>query len=195
LFKLKHSAVSLIPVVLAALVAVVAMSTTAPGAAALRGVAGKLSLNAQAAGGGGGGGGVDSIAIPSATLTAKLAVTVTVTYTCRPAFDPSTNSFDVSFSGQVFSSVQERTFGKTVANGSGIAFGNAICDEGLAPTPTVNQATVLVAPDVFPASGPFKKGTAIANVQVFACPIVFVASGVQPPCDFGSSIGTIISIK
>jgi len=128
LFKLKHSAVSLIPVVLAALVAVVAMSTTAPGAAALRGVAGKLSLNAQAAGGGGGGGGVDSIAIPSATLTAKLAVTVTVTYTCRPAFDPSTNSFDVSFSSQVFSSVQERTFGKTVANGSGIAFGNAICD-------------------------------------------------------------------
>jgi hypothetical protein len=186
----------LIPIVLAAVVAVVAMSTTAPGAAALRGVAGKLSLNAQAAGGGGGGGGgVDSIAIPSATLTAKLAVSLTVTYSCRPAFDPSTNSFDVSFSSQIFSSVQERTSGKTVANGSGIAFGNAICNEGLVPTPAVNQATVLVTPDVFPASGPLKKGTALANVQVIACPIVFVASGVQPPCDFGSSIGTIISIK
>ena len=113
MFKLKRSAISLLPIALAAVVAVVAMSTTAPGAAALRTIAGKLALNAQAAGGGGGGGGgVDSIAIPSATLTAKLAVTATVT-----------------------------------------------------------------------------------NVQVIACPNTFVASGFPPPCDFGSSIGTIISIK
>jgi len=110
-------------------------------------------------------------------------------------FDPSTNSFDELMGSQVFSSVQERTSGKTVANGSGIAFGNAICDEGLVQTPTVNQANVLVTPDVFPASGPFKKGTAIANVQVIACPITFVASGVPPPCDFGSAGPTIISIK
>ena len=196
MFKLKRSAISLLPIALAAVVAVVAMSTTAPGAAALRTIAGKLALNAQAAGGGGGGGGgVDSIAIPSATLTAKLAVTATVTYTCRPVFDPNTNTLDVVLSSQIFSSVQERTSGKTVANGSGIAFGNAICDEGLVPTATVNQATVLVTPDVFPASGPFKKGTAIANVQVIACPNTFEASGFPPPCDFGSSIGTLISIK
>jgi hypothetical protein len=197
LFKFKRLAIAVSPILTAGLVAVVAMSSTAPGQAALRNAMGKLSINAEAAGGGGGGGGgVDALTIKSpASLVAKLAVNVTVSYICRPVFDPNTGGFDVLMSANVFGSLQERTSGKTVAHGFGVAFGNAVCDEGLVSTPTVNTTTVLISPDIFPASGPFKKGTGIATVQVIACPNTFVASGVPPPCDFGSAGPTVISIK
>ncbi|HAC47120.1 MAG TPA: hypothetical protein DCF65_13800 [Chloroflexi bacterium] len=150
------------------------------------------SVSAQAAGGGGGVGGIDALTIsPDATLVAKLAVSVTVTYTCRPVFDPSTNTFVVIMSSSAFVSVQERT-GNDVANGSGIANGTAVCDEGLAPTPTVNSITVLVQPTTFPtSSGPFKNGTALASTSVIACPNSFFPL----PCDFGSAGPTVISIK
>ncbi len=120
---------------------------------------------------------------------------MTVTYTCQPVFDPTTGGFDVIMSSSTFVSVQERTGGKTVANGSGVANGTAVCDEFLVATPTVNTVTMLVQPDTFPASGPFKNGTALASVNVVACPISFNASGFPPPCDFGSAGPTIISIK
>ena len=72
---------------------------------------------------------------------------------------------------------------------------SAICDEGITPTPTVNSFSVLVQPNTFPTGVPFRKGTALASVSVFACPNSFVASGVPPPCDFGSAGPTVISIK
>jgi hypothetical protein len=196
LFNLKRSAIALSTVLTVGLIAVVALSSTAPGAAALRLATGKLSVAAHAAGGGGGGAGVDNLTIASpATLVAKLAASVTVTYTCQPVFDPTTGGFDVIMSSSTFVSVQERTGGKTVANGSGVANGTAVCDEFLVATPTVNTVTMLVQPDTFPASGPFKNGTALASVNVVACPISFNASGFPPPCDFGSAGPTIISIK
>jgi hypothetical protein len=196
LFNLKRSAIAFSTVVTVSFVAVVAMSSTAAGQAALRQAASRLSVTAHAAGGGGGTAGVDGLTISSpASLVAKLAVNVNVSYMCQPVFDPNTGGFDVILGSSVFSSLQERTGGKSVANGQGIANGTAVCDEGLNPTPTVNHATVLVTPDVFPASPPFKNGTAIANVQVIACVNNFVASGGPPPCDFGSAGPTIISIK
>jgi len=194
MFKLTRSAVALIPVLAAVVVTAVALSSTASGSAALRFAAGRLGVTAYAAGGGGSGGGIDHLTISRAELTAKLAVTLTVTYMCQPVFDPNTGQLDVFFSSFQNAFLQERT-GKTVANGSGFGNGTAICDEGLTSTPTVNQATILVTPDVFPASGPFKNGAALATVQVFACPNVFVASGVPPPCEFGSLNNAIISIK
>ncbi len=194
MFKLTRSAVALIPVLAAVVVAAVALSSTASGSAALRFAAGRLGVTAYAAGGGGSGGGIDQLTISRAELTAKVAVNVTVTYMCQPVFDPNTGQLDVFFFSSSFATLQEKT-GKTVANGSGFGSGTAICDEGLTSTPTVNQLTMLVTPYVFPASGPFKNGTALATVEVFACPNVFVASGVPPPCDFGSLINTIISIK
>src|SRR5216683_1794266 len=91
MFNLKRSAITLSPIVVAALVAVVALSSTPSGAAALRLATGKLGVTALAAGGGGGGGGVDALTIsPDATLVARLAVSVTVTYKCRPVFGPNT---------------------------------------------------------------------------------------------------------
>jgi len=191
LFNLKRSAIALSTVVTVGLVAVVALSSTAGGQAALRSATSKLSVTAEAAGGGGGGAGVNLTINPDATLVAKLAASVSVSYTCQPIFDPNTGGLDVVMGSSVFSFVQERTGGKTVANGSGVTNGIAICD-GL----TVNQATVLVTPDVFPASGPFKNGTAIATAQVIACPSSPVSSlGIPPPCDFGSAGPTIVSIK
>jgi hypothetical protein len=149
-----------------------------------------FSMSAQAAGGGGVG--IDNLTIsPSASLVAKLAVNVTITYTCRPVFDPSTNTFDVNMSSSAFVSVQERT-GHSVANSSGIANGTAVCDEFLNRTPTVNTITVLVQPNTFPtASGPFKNGTALASTSVVACPTSFFPL----PCDFGDGGPSIISIK
>ncbi len=195
MFNLKRLAFALSPVLAAGVVAAVAMSTTAPGAAALRNAASKLSINAEAAGGGGGGGvGVDALTITNAELVAHLAVNVTITYLCQPVFDPNTGRFDVFMSSGVFSTVQEKV-GNDTADGFGFANRTAICDEGLTPTPTVNTATVLVQPSFFPASPPFKNGTALATVSVFACPNTFVASGVPPPCDFGSLGPTVISIK
>src|SRR5712691_2327439 len=195
MFNLKRLAIALSPVLAAGVVAAVAMSTTAPGAAALRNAASKLSINAEAAGGGGTGGGVDGLAITDASLLAHFAVSLTVTYTCQPVFDPNTGGFDVFMSSGVFGGVQERTSGKTIVSGSGFANGTAVCDEGLTPTPTVNTATIVVTPNFYPVSLPFKHGAALATVNVFACPNTFVASGVPPPCDFGSLGPTVISIK
>ena len=195
MFNLKRSAIALSTVLTVGLIAVVALSSTAPGAAALRLATGNLSVAAHAAGGGGGAG-VDNITIASpATLVDKLAVSVTVTYTCQPVFDPTTGGFDVIMSSSTFVSLQERTSGKTVANGSGVANGTAVCDEFLTATPTVNTVTILVQPDTFPASGPFKNGTGLASVSVVACPVSFNASGFPPPCDFGSAGPTSIDIK
>jgi hypothetical protein len=196
MFNLKRLAFALSPVLAAGVIAAVAMSTTAPGAAALRNAASKLSINAEAAGGGGGGGGrVDGLTVSDASLVAHLALNLTVTYVCRPVFDPNTGGFDVFMSSSVYATVQERT-GKETANGFGFGNGTAICDEGLTPTPTVNTTTVLVSPAIYPsASPPFKNGTALATVNVFACPNTFVASGVPPPCDFGFLGPTVISIK
>src|SRR5258708_17481919 len=90
MFNLKRSATTLSPIVMAALVAVVALSSTPSGAAALRLATSRLGVTALAAGGGGGGGGIDALTIsPDATLVAKLAVSVTVAYQCRPVFDPN----------------------------------------------------------------------------------------------------------
>jgi hypothetical protein len=151
-----------------------------------------VSVPAQAAGGGGGVG-IDNLTIsPEASLVAKLAVSVTVTYTCRPVFDPSTNTFVVIMSSNAFVTVQERT-GNEVANGSSVAFGTAVCDETLTPTPTVNTITILVPPTTFPsASGPFKNGEALISTSVVACPTSF---GFPLPCNFGSAGPSIISIK
>src|SRR5260370_38412322 len=195
MFNLKRLAFALSPVLAAGVVAAVAKSTTAPGGAAIRNAASKLSINAEAARGGGGGAvGVDAMTITNAELVAHLAVNVTITYLCQPVFDPNTGRFDVFMSSGVFSTVQEKV-GHDTADGFGFANRTAICDEGLTPTPTVNTATVLVQPSFFPASPPFKNGTALATVSAFACPSTFVASGVPPPCDFGSLGPTVISIK
>src|SRR5260370_40397153 len=153
MFNLKRLAFALSPVLAAGVVGAVAMSTAAPGAAALRNAASKLSINAEAAGGGGGGvGGVDGLAITDASLVAHFAVNLTVTYTCRPVFDPNTGGFDVFMSSGAFSQVQERTSGKTIVRGSGFANGTAICDEGLRPTPTVNTGPIIVTPNFCPVS-------------------------------------------
>lgn len=194
MFNLKRSAIALSSVLTVGLVAVVALSSTGSGAAALRLATSHLSVTAKAAGGGGGFG-VDNISIVSpAPLVAKLAVNVTVSYTCQPLFDPSTGGIDVVMSSQTFVSVQEKT-GKTAASGQNVGFGTAICDEFLVPTPTVNTMTILVTPDTFSGSGPFKNGTALGTVNVTACPISFNASGFPPPCDNGLAQGVIFSIK
>jgi hypothetical protein len=196
MFNLKRSAITLSPIFMAAIVVLVALTSTPSGAAALRLATGKLGVTALAAGGGGGGAGIDALTIsPDATLVAKLAASVTVTYQCRPVFDPNTGGLDVFMSSSAYTSVEERINKTTIALGSGFANGTAVCDEGLNPTPTVNQFTVLVQPNLFPTGIPFRKGTALASVSVFACPNTFVASGVPPPCDFGSAGPSIISIK
>ncbi|HYT12746.1 MAG TPA: hypothetical protein VEL12_08160 [Candidatus Nitrosopolaris sp.] len=196
MFNLKRSAIALSTVVTVGLVAVVALSSSASGQAALRQATSKLSVTAQAAGGGGGAG-IDNITFaPNSSLVAKLAVNVTVSYICQPVFDPTTGGEDIIMGSQVFVSLQERTGGKTVANGSGVAFGTAVCDEFLTPTPTVNTMTVLVQPDAFASNSvPFKNGSALASAQIIACPTSFNSSGFPPPCDFGSAGPTIISIK
>jgi len=196
LFNLKRSAIALSTVLTVGLVAVVALSSSASGQAALRQASGKLSVTAEAAGGGGGAG-IDNITFaPNSSLVAKLAVNVTVSYICQPVFDPTTGGVDIIMGSQVFVSLQERTGGKTVANGSGVAFGTAVCDEFLIPTPTVNTMTVLVQPNAFGSNSvPFKNGSALANAQIIACPTSFNSSGFPPPCDFGSAGPTIISIK
>jgi hypothetical protein len=196
MFNLKRSAITLSPIVMAALVAVVALSSTPSGAAALRLATGQLGVTALAAGGGGGGGGIDALTIsPDATLVARLAVSVDVTYTCRPVFDPNTGGLDTFMFTSAYTTVEERINKTTIAQGSGFSNGTAICDEGLTLKPTVNQFTVLVQPNLYPTGIPFRKGTALASVSVFACPNTFVASGVPPPCDFGSAGPTVISIK
>jgi len=196
MFNLKRSALALTPIVTAALVAVVALSSTPSGAAALRIATEKLGVTAYAAGGGGGGFGVDALTIsPESSLVAKLAVNVTVTYMCQPVFDPNTGGLDIFMSSGANASVDQRINKTTIAHGFGFSNATAICNEGLTPTPTVNTVTVLVQPAIYFSSVPFRKGTALASVSVFACPNTFVASGVPPPCDFGSAGPTVISIK
>ena len=110
-------------------------------------------------------GGVDGLTISSpASLVAKLAVNVDVSYMCQPIFDPTTGGLVTDMGASVFASLQERTGGKTVANGQGNANATAVCDEGIIPTPTVNHATVLVTPYAFfPASPPFKNGNRMSE--------------------------------
>src|SRR5258706_1859280 len=150
MFNLKRLAFALSPVLAAGVVAAVAMSTTAPGAAALRHAASKLSINAEAAGGGGGSVGVDGLAITDASLVAHFAVNLTVTYMCRPVFDPNTGGFDVFMSSGVFGGVEERTGGQTIFNGPGFSNLAARGDQGLTPTPPLHTVTLLVTPHSYP---------------------------------------------
>src|SRR6266851_787200 len=125
MFNLKRSAITLSPIVVAALVAVVALSSTPSGAAALRLATGKLGVTALGAG-------VDALTIsPDATLVARLAVSVTVTYKCRPVFDPNTGGLDIFMSSGADASVEERINKTTIALGFGFANGPAVCDEGI----------------------------------------------------------------
>jgi hypothetical protein len=194
MFNLKRSALALSPIVTAAVVAVVALSSTPSGAAALRIATDRLGVTAHAAGGGGGAG-IDALTVSQGDLVAKLAVSVTVTYMCQPVFDPNTGGLDTFMFSSGYTALQERIDKTTITQGNGFSNGTAICDEGLTPTPTVNTFTVLVQPYGFPTAAPFRKGTALASVSVVACPNTFVASGVPPPCDFGSAGPTVISIK
>ncbi len=194
MFNLKRSALTLSPIVMAALVAVVALTSTPSGAAALRNAADRLGVTAYAAGGGGGAG-IDALTVSQGDLVAKLAVSVTVTYMCQPVFDPNTGGLDTFTFSSGYTALQEKINKTTIAQGSGFSNGTAICDEGLTPTPTVNQFTVLVQPNTFPTGVPFRKGAALASVSVFACPNTFVVSGVPPPCDFGNAGPMVISIK
>ena len=195
MFNFKRSAITLSPIFMAALVAVVALSSTPSGAAALRIASDRLGVTAHAAGGGGGGAGIDALTISQGTLVAKLAVNVTVTYTCQPVFDPNTGGLDTFMFSSAYTTVEERINKTTIAQGSGFSNGTAICDEGLTPMPTVNQLSILVQPNTYSTGVPFRKGTALASVSVSACPNTFVASGVPPPCDFASAGPTVISIK
>jgi hypothetical protein len=194
MFNFKRSALALSPIVTAALVAVVALSSTPSGAAALRIATDRLGVTAHAAGGGGGAG-VDALTVSQGDLVAKLAVSVTVTYMCQPVFDPNTGGLDTFMFSSGYTALEEKINKITIAQGNGFSNGTAICDEGLTPTPTVNQFTVLVQPYGYPTAAPFRKGTALATVSVVACPNTFVASGVPPPCDFGSAGPTVTSIK
>jgi hypothetical protein len=194
MFNFKRSALALSPIVTAALVAVVALSSTPSGAAALRIATDRLGVTAHAAGGGGGAG-IDALTVSQGDLVAKLAVSVTVTYMCQPVFDPNTGGLDTFMFSSGYTALEEKINKTTIAQGNGFSNGTAICDEGLNPTPTVNQLTVLVQPYGFPTAAPFRKGTALATVSVVACPNTFIASGVPPPCDFGSVGPTAISIK
>jgi len=177
--------------------AVLVLSATAPGATALRGVANNLAGVVHAAGGSSG---IVSITIsPNATLTAKLAATVSISYTCQPVIDPTTGSPYSLLLSSLQAQVQQRQ-GKVVAHGSGFGNGTAVCnDDGFNPTPTVNHATIVVIPDLYPgfSSPPFKKGAALASVNVSACPNVPPTTSPPffPPCDFGSAGPTAISIK
>ena len=143
MFKFKRSALALSPIITAALVAVVALSSTPSGAAALRIATDRLGVTAHAAGGGGGGAGIDALTISQGSLVAKLAVSVDVTYICRPVFDPNTGRLDTFMFSNGFTNLEERVNKTTIAQGSGFGNGTAICDEGLTPTPTVNRLTVL----------------------------------------------------
>ena len=163
---------------------VLVLAGTAPGASAMRAAANHLTVTAHAAGGGGGGGGIMTISIaPTGSLTAKLAVTTLVSYTCQPVLG------ETFLTADLYVQVSERTSGKTVAQGSGVFSGFAICDGT-----TVNTASVVVIPGGYFTSPPFKKGTGLATVSGDACSNV-VASGGFQACDFGTAGPTTISIK
>ena len=193
MFNPKRLAVALSSALTLGVGAILVMSATAPGATALRAVAGNLTVAAHAAGGGGGLGGVVSLTIaPTALLTAKLAATVSVSYTCQPIVDPITGNVETSLLSNLFVQVLQKQ-GKVVAHGSGFSNGTAICDNT-----TVNQASVVVVPDIYPgfSSPPLKHGAALASVNASACETVPpTSSSPFVPCDFGSAGPTAISIK
>src|SRR5260370_42294543 len=121
MFNLKRSAITLSPIVVAALVAVVALSSTPSGAAALRLATGKLGVTALAAGGGGGGGGIDALTVSTgATLVAKLAVSVTVTHNCRPVFDRKHGGLAIPLSREADARLVERITNTTTRPGDAL---------------------------------------------------------------------------
>ena len=199
--KIRRSAIALTSALTLSVGSILALSMTAPGAAALRAIANHLVVVAHAGGGPGGfGGGVISITMsPKAELTAKLAATISVTYTCQPIVDPSTGNLDVILPSFFFAQVEQRE-AKSIAHGSGFANGTAVCDQGIpGVTPTVNQANIVVIPDFFPGftSLPFKHGVALASVFGNACPNLPPSTSPPffPPCDFGSAGPAAVSIK
>lgn len=170
--------------------AVILVSATVPGSNALRSVANNAVLTVHAAGGGGGGSGLTVTINPTGSLVAKLGAGITLGYTCQPVFDQFGDEF-VFMQSNLFVDVQQRQ-GKTIAHGSGFASGNAICD-GV----TVNQATVVAAPDIYPGftSTPFKNGAALVSASVSACANVNVVSPPFVPCDFGNAGPLAVSLK
>ncbi len=201
MFNLRRSAIALTSVLALSVGSILALSMTAPGAAALRSIANHLVVAAHAGGGpGGGGGGIMSITIsPKAELTAKLAATIFVSYTCQPVFDPTTGNMDVILSSSFFAQVLQKE-GKSIAHGSGFSNATAVCDEGIpGVTPTVNQASIVVVPDFSPGftSLPFKHGAALASVNGNACANLPPSTSPPffPPCDFGFAGPSAVSIK
>ena len=170
--------------------AVLVLAATAPGATALRAVSNNLAVAVHAAIGGGG---VITLTIsPSASLTAKVAATVSVSYTCPPVVDPMTGMSESNLLSSLYVQVVQKQ-GKVVAHGSGFSNGTAICDNT-----TVNRATVVVVPDLYPgfSSPPLKHGAALASVSASACEATPpVSSTPFTPCDFGNAGPTAISIK
>jgi hypothetical protein len=171
--------------------AVLVLSATAPGSAALRNLSNSVAITAHAAGGGGGSGGATVTMNPRAALVAKLGAGVSVSYTCQPGFDPTTGYPITDMSSFVNVEVQQRQ-GKSIVTGYGFSTGTAICD-GF----TMNKVTVVAVPENYPgfSSPPFKSGVALATADVQAC-----ANGtaVSPPffvCDFGSAGPSAISVK
>lgn len=171
--------------------ATLALSTTSFGAAVLRTAGHNLIVTARAGGGGGGGGTVTLTVSPNATLLGKVDAVVHVTYVCDQIFDPFTG-FPVPASqtaGNISVTVQQRV-GNSVAEGFGSASTMPACDRTFFFPGTQNTADVVVMP--FGAS--FKSGTAVAQASGSACDTSFVSFG-PPPCDFGQTGSTVISIK
>ena len=171
--------------------AVLVVSATAPGSTLLRNIANNVTTTAHAAGGGGGSGVITVSIDPTGSLVGKLGAGVSVSYTCQPVFDPNSNTLITNLSSNLFVQVQQRQ-GKAIAHGSGFTNGNAICDNL-----TVNHATVVAVPDLYPGftSPPFKKGVALASVNAFACATSTVTSPPFTPCDFGNAGPAAVSLK
>ena len=120
-----------------------------------------IPVTASAAGGGGGGGTSNGMTVTIGSpikLQNKLLVTVPVTVTCVAPI-----SVDPRFTqpGSVGVTVEEAV-GKAIASGSG-----GVELDSCSPTP--QTFFVQVTPNLFPASGPFKKGAAIANATGVIC--------------------------
>lgn len=170
--------------------ATLALSTTSFGAAMLRAAGHNLIVTARA-GGGGGGGTMTLTVSPNATLLGKVDAVVHVTYVCDQIFDPFTG-FPVPASqtaGNINVSVQQRV-GNSVADGFGSATTMPACDRTFFFAGTQNTVDVVVP--AFNAS--FKGGVAVAQASGNACETGFVSFG-PPPCDFGQSDSTVITIK
>lgn len=185
---LRRFALALVTVGTVGTGAVLALSTTSFGAAMLRSAGHSFVVTARA-----GGGGTMTVNVStSATLLAKVDAVVHVTFTCDQIFDPFTG-FPVpasQLSGNIFVSAQQRV-GNSVANGNGSASVQPSCDRTPFFAGTPNQADVVVTP--FGAS--FKNGTAVAQAFGSVCETGGISSGGPPPCDFGQSDPTVISIS